>query len=168
MSDQTWPESLPVRSPRFWMVITLAFALVVALSAWKDTLLSGAAPNFLYYLLVPPFSVLGGVLGMFGLAKLSRLKLAWPEALALVLGVDTLMQLLGILLKLIYYRVWEYPGILYLLILVPATFLGLAYGLGRWCGLRWSEALNLALAAQIGEMVFGLLLSSLPGLSQAG
>jgi hypothetical protein len=140
------------------------FAIVIGLTMWKDWWLTGEQPDILFYLVVPPVSMLGAVLGMFWVVKVRQLPLTFLDLLAIIIGANLAMQGLEIILKVIYYRLWEYPEWLYLVIVIPAGFLLGVYGLVRW----GSEA-GMAGSADggrfAGELVSAGLVSSIFGLS---
>lgn len=101
---------IPAPSLAFWIVLLSLFVVALALTAWKDWWLTGEQPNVLFYLLVPAISMLCGVLCMLGVARLIRQLPTFLELLAIIVGVNTLMQAVEIVLKLVYYLVWKYPG----------------------------------------------------------
>lgn len=135
---------------------------------WKDWWLTGDQPNVLFYLVVPPLSMLGGVLGMFWVVKVTKLTLSFLELLAIIIVVNLVMQALEIPLKLIYYRIWEYPGWLYMAIVIPAGFLLGVYALVRWGRVKWGMAAGLMAVALVAELFAAGLVSSVFDLSTPG
>jgi hypothetical protein len=117
---------------------------------------------------VPFISIFGGVLSMFGVARISKQSITLLTLLAISVGANTLMQVVENLMKIVYYLIWEYPGFLYLLIVIPLGFLLLVYGLVRWGKLKGWMAFNLAIADFIGSMLLGILLTDVIGITTPG
>ena len=168
MNGQTSSKRIPTKSWILWVVLVLLSVVVGGLTMWKDWWLTGVEPNALFYLFVPPLSVAGGVLSAFGIARAAKQPLTLSETLAVVLSVNIIMQLGEIALKVLYYRIWQYPGILYLLIVFPLGLVLSVYGFARWAGLKWWMALIVTVVELAGEMVVGMLLTSIGGLSTPG
>ncbi len=135
---------------------------------WKDWWLTGEEPNILFYLIVPAGSMLGGVLCMFWVVKVRQLPITFLELLAVMIGVNLVMQGMEIVLKLIYYLVWEYPGWLYIAIVFPVGILLGVYGLVRWGRIKWGAAGVLMGVGLAGELLAAGLLSSISGLMTPG
>ena len=112
-----------MQSLRFWVVLLLLFVIVMGVTAWKDWWLTGERPNVLFYGVVPPLSIAGGTLAVLGVARAIRRPLGFLEILSLNLGANTVMQVAEIVLKIVYCRVWEYPGLLYLVVVLPLGLL---------------------------------------------
>ena len=146
----------------------MLFAAAMLLTVWKDWWLTGEEPVALFYLIVPAVSMLGGVLSMYAAVKLGKLPITFLELLAVVICVNIAMQVVEIILKLIYYLAWEYPGWLYLVIVIPAGIAIGVFALARWCGVRWKAAVILMLVELIGEMAAGMILTNITGLSTPG
>ncbi len=128
----------------------------------------GEEPNILFYLIVPAGSMLGGVLCMFWVVKVAQSSLTFLELLAVMIGVNLVMQGMEIVLKLINYLVWEYPGWLYVAIVFPVGFLLGVYGLVRWGRIKWGAAGVLMGVGLAGELLAAGLLSSITGLTTTG
>lgn len=159
---------IPTKSRRFWIWLLSLFGIVLLLTIWKDWWLTGEEPNALFYLFVPPISILCGVVCVWGMAKLSKLSLDFLDILAIIVGVNVFMQLGEIILKLIYYLWWEYPGILYMVIVLPLGFLLGVYGLVRWGNVTGWKAAILIVAEIIGELAAAGILSGLLGMTTPG
>lgn len=164
--DQT--SRIPTRSWRFWAVLLFLFVIVIGLTMWKDWWLTGEEPNMLFYLIVPAGSMLGGVLCMFWVVKVRSLSHTFLELLAVMIGVNLVMQGFEIILKVIYYRLWEYPGWLYIAIVFPLGFLLGVYGLVRWGKIKWVAAGVLMAVGLAGELLAAGLISSISGLTPTG
>jgi hypothetical protein len=78
------------------------------------------------------------------------------------------MQLAEILLKLLYYMVWLYPGIIYLPITIPLSLGTVGYGLRRWTRLSARNALLLAFLGFLGSWVVTTIFSGFTGLVTPG
>jgi hypothetical protein len=157
-----------VRSVRFWGVLLLLFVIVMSVTTWKDWWLTEERPNALFYGVVAPLSITGGALAAFGVARVIRQPLRFLEILALNLAVNTIMQVAEIVLKMVYYRVWQYPGLLYLAVVLPLGVLLLIAGFIRWTRCRWRTAVLLTMVQMVGEMAIGMALDTIPGLQTAG
>ena len=166
--DTAQTRKIPTRSWGFWIVLLSLFTIVIGLTMWKDWWLTGEEPNILFYLIVPAGSMLGGVLCMFWVVKVRSLSITFLELLAVVIGVNLVMQGMEIVLKLIYHLVWEYPGWLYIAIVFPIGFLLGVYGLVRWGGIKWGAAAVLMAVGLAGELLTAGLISSISGLTTPG
>ena len=153
MMDDAQTSPIPTSSRRFWVWLLVLFAIVIGLTMWKDWWLTGEEPDILFYLVVPPVSMLGAVLCMFWVVKVRQLPLTFLDLLAIILGVNLVMQGLEIILRVIYYRLWEYPGWLYPVIVIPAGFLLGMYGLVRWGRVKPGMAAVLMAVGLAGELV---------------
>jgi hypothetical protein len=140
----------------------------MVLTMLKDWWLTSEEPNILFYMLVPFISILGGVLSMYGMAKISKQSITFLTMLAISLGVNTLMQIVENLMKIVYYLMWEYPGFLYIIIVIPLGFLLMIYGLVRWGKLKSWMALILTMADFIGSMIIGILMTDVLGITTPG
>ena len=168
MIDEVQTHQIPTSSRRFWVWLLLLFAIVIGLTMWKDWWLTGEEPNVLFYVLVPPLSMLGGVLCMFWVVKVTKQPLSFLELLGIVIGVNVVMQGLEIVLKLFYYRVWAYPGWLYIVIVIPTGFVLGMVGLVYWSRASWGKAAVLMAVGLAGELVIAAMVTSLLGISTPG
>ena len=159
---------LPVQSRKFWGVLLILFLILMVLTMLKDWWLTSEEPNILFYLFVPFTSILGGVLSMYAVAKISKQSIPFLTMLAISLGANTLMQVAENLMKIVYYLVWEYPGLLYIIIVIPLGFLLMLYGLVRWGKLKGWMAFILTIADFIGSMIIGLLMTDVIGITTPG
>jgi hypothetical protein len=161
-------RGLPTQSRRFWGVLVLVFVAVMILTMLKDWWLTTEEPNVLFYILVPILSILGGALSMYGVAKIGKQAITFSTMLAISLGVNTLMQVVENITKIVYYRVWEYPGLLYIVVVIPLGFLLLMYGLVRWGKVKSWIAVILTVFDFAGSMIVGVLLTDVIGLATPG
>jgi len=168
MSDAVWPIGLPTRSKSLWLSLGALFVIVMALTVYKDWRLTGERPNVYFYLLVPPVSILGGVLASSATAKLIKQSLTFLDTVAILVSVNILMQASEIVLKLIYHLVWHYAGFLYTALTVSLGIGLMVVGFARQIGVKWRMALVLALAGFIGEAMAGGLFTIMTGLSTPG
>jgi hypothetical protein len=159
---------IPVRSRAFWVLLFLLLVVVLGLTMWKDWWLTGQKPNPLFYLVVLSTSMLVGAVIASGVARMSKQPIGFLEILAVVVAVNSIMQVSEILLKIVYYRIWEYPGLLYLAIVIPMGLGLMLYGLACWTKLKWSMAVVITVVYFVGELVVGVLMSGIPGLSTPG
>jgi len=169
MEKEMAASRISIRSKTLWFSLVLLFIVVMAITMYKDWRLTGEAPNFFFYLFVPPVSMLGGVLAVAGVAKAMKQTLAFWETAVIVLVVNIVMQIIAEnLLKIVYYCVWEYPGILWMLFTYPFGLTLLWYGFTRWGRLKGGIAALLTLVELLGEIFAGVLFTSLTGLSTPG
>ena len=159
---------LPVQSRKFWGVLLILLLILMVLTMLKDWWLTSEEPNILFYILVPFTSILGGVLSMVAVTKITKQSIAFLTMLAISLGANTLMQVVENLMKIVYYLVWEYPGLLYIIIVIPLGFLLMFYGLVRWGKLRGGMAFILTIADFIGSMIIGILMTDVIGITTPG
>ena len=166
--ESSQDSGLPTQSRRFWGMLLLLFALVMGFTMLKDWWLTTEEPNVLFYIFVPILSILGGVLSMYTVAKISKQTITFFTMLAISLGANTLMQVVENIMKITYYRIWEYPGLLYIVIVIPLGFLLLAYGLVRWGKVKRWMAVFLTTFDFVGSMAIGILLTDVIGLTTPG
>jgi hypothetical protein len=137
MMEPIRANELPTQSRKFWIVMLLLFAVVMVSTMLKDWWLTAEEPNILFYIFVPTLAILGGVLSMYGMARFCEQTITFLAILAISIGANTVMQVVEIVMKITYYHVWEYPGILYLVLVIPLGFVLMAYGLVRWGNMKW-------------------------------
>ena len=88
--------------------------------------------------------------------------------LAISLGANTIMQVVENITKIIYHRVWAYPGILYLIVVLPLGFILLILGLIRWGKVKPWMAILFVICDFIGSMIAGVVLTDVIGLTTPG
>lgn len=159
---------IPVHSIQMWASLGLALIVVMVATMYKDWWLTGDAPNIWFYVFMPPADILGGTLAMYLAVKVFRQMPKFLELLAITLGVTICMQVMEIITKLVYHKVWEYPGFLYFLLVFPLWFLLTSYALVRFTGLRWKMALLVSVLGFIGSLLFVGLFQSITGLETPG
>ena len=147
------PTRIPVQSVRQWVTLALALVIVMIATMYKDWWLTGVAPNVWFYVFMPPVDILGSTLVMYIAVRILRQPVKFLELLAITLSMAIVMQLVEIITKLVYYKVWEYPGILYLLLVFPLWFLLTTYALVRFTGMKWTKALLVAIAGLVGSLL---------------
>ena len=168
MTKPSQDSGLTTQTWRFWIALFLLFTVVMILTMLKDLWLTTEEPNVLFYIFVPILSILGGVLSMYGVAKISRQTITFLTMLAISLGANTLMQVVENISKIVYYRIWEYPGLLYILFVIPLGFLLMVYGLVRWGKVSGWMAVILTVSDFVGSLVTGILLTDVVGLTTPG
>jgi hypothetical protein len=159
---------LVTQSRGLWVALFLLFVVIMILTMLKDLWLTTEEPNVLFYIFVPILSVLGGVLCMYGVSRVSGQTITFLTLFAISLGTNTLMQIVENVTKIIYYLVWEYPGFLYIVFVIPLGFLFLGYGLVRWGIVSRRMAVILAMFDFVGSMVTAILLTDVIGLTTPG
>ena len=105
---------------------------------------------------------------MYVIVKISKQTITFLTMLAISIGMNTLMQIVENVMKTTYYRIWEYPGLLYVGIVILLGFLLMIYGLIRWGRVKNWMAVILAVADFIGSMVVGSILTDVIGLTTPG
>lgn len=151
-----------------WMLLIASFVVIMLLTMYKDLSLTRDQPNVLFYVFVPPVSMLGSAVIGFGTARLFKLSLGFADMLFITLVTELIGQVFENVSKLVYYLVWQYPGWLYLLCLVPLVFVVPGYLFVRWTKLRWPLALVMALALFLGGLVFGQAFTAVTGITTPG
>jgi hypothetical protein len=159
---------LPVRSCKFWVTLLALFSVVIVLTMLKDWWLTTEEPNILFYLIVPISSVFGGVLSMCSVARFYKLTITFTIMLAISMVTNTIMQVVENVSKIIYYFIWEYPGYLYILFVIPSGFLLMVYGLVRWGKVTRWMAVILAVFDIVGSIATAILLTDVIGLTTPG
>jgi hypothetical protein len=90
------------------------------------------------------------------------------EYLAITLGVAILMQTMEIVTKLVYYKIWVYPGWLYFVFVFPLWFILITYALVRFTRAKWGMALLISVLDFIGSLLVGGLFAEIIGLETPG
>ena len=168
MTKPSQDSGLVTQTWRFWIALFILFAVVMILTMLKDLWLTTEEPNVLFYIFVPILTILGGVLSMYGVAKISRQTITFLTMLAISLGANTLMQVVENITKIVYYLIWEYPGLLYIVFVIPLGFLLMVYGLVRWGKVSGWMAVILTVSDFVGSLVTGILLTDVVGLTTPG
>ena len=161
-------NDLPTRSWKFWGILILIYSIILVVTILKDRWLSSEQPNVLFYIFVPSLSILGGVLSMYGIVKISKKSIQFLSLLTISLGMNSLMQIVENILKIIYYRIWEYPSLLYVAVVILLGFLLMAYGLIRWGKVKCWMAVILTVFDFIGSSIVGIFLTNVVGLTTPG
>jgi len=159
---------IPERSWKFWGILFLLFWGVIALTMLKDWWLTQQEPDVAFYIIVPFMSILGGVLGMYAVAKIWKKEISFLTLLAIYMGLNILMQVVEIIMKVLYYRIWAYPGLLYIIIVIPLSILLLIYGLMRWGKADLGVAAVLALTSLLTDMIFVVFITNVIGITTPG
>ena len=165
---QNHKENLPLKNRVFWFILLSLFGAVMVITMLKDLWLTGERPNIWFSLFVPILSILGGVLCMFGAGKIFKQSVSFLTLLAISLGANTIMQVVENITKITYYKLWEYPGILYVILVIPLGFLLIVAGLMRWGKIKFWNALLFALVDMVGSIVVGSILTDVIGLTTPG
>jgi hypothetical protein len=134
----------------------------------KDLWLTGEEPNILFYVLVPPVDILSAALAMFLTGKAFKQTTAFLEILAIALGVTIVMQLVEIVSKLVWHKLWSYPGMIYIVLTFGLFFTFMVYGLSRWTGVKGWVALCMGFVGLISSLIVGGIFLSLTGLVTPG
>lgn len=159
---------IPTHSRALWVLLIGSLVVVMAATMVKDLWLTGAEPNILFYILVPPVDILGTTLAMFLTAKAFKQMITFLEVLAFALCVTVVMQLMEIVSKLVWYKVWQYPGMAYIALTFGLFFTFMVYGLSRWTAVKWWVALSMAFVGLLSSLFVGGIFLSLTGLETPG
>ena len=160
--------SAPRVKRRDWLILIVAFIIIIILTIYKDWALTGNQPNILFYILVPVISMSGSVLAGYGLIRFRRLPISFWDTLFIILVSDFIGQVYENLTKLVYYWVWSYPGWLYIAGFLPLIFTVPGFILVRWYKVNLMWALLLSLAFFIGGVVLAIGFTTLTGLDTPG
>jgi hypothetical protein len=161
-------NNIPIHSARLWVTLVFGLIVVMGLSMLKDWWLTGDEPNIWFYLIVPAADMFGTAVFMFLFARLFRQKPIFLEYLAITMGITIIMQTMEIITKLVYYKVWAYPGWLYFVFVFPLWFILITYALVRFTKLKWAMALSISVLGFIGSLLVGGLFTEIIGLETPG
>jgi len=161
-------KTLPIHNRNFWLLLCSICVLVMFTTIFKDEWLTSREPNLLFYVIVPTLTILSGVLGMFAISLFFRQAVPFLDFLAISLIVNTIMQLAENILKLVYYLLWEYPGILYIFLVIPGGFILMTAGLKRWTKLDLWLALLLTTVDFIIGLAVGIFLTEFISITTPG
>ena len=161
-------HGLSTKSRKFWIILFSFFVVIMILTMLKDWWLTKDEPNVFFYIFVPILSIIGGVLSMYGVAKISNQTITYLTLLAISLWANIMMQIVENIMKIIYYRIWEYPGYLYFVLVIPLGFLLMVFGLIWWGKVKSWMAVMLASAYFVGSLIIGLILTDMIGLTTPG
>jgi hypothetical protein len=151
-----------------WITLIAAFVAIIIVTIYKDLALTGNQPNLLFYITVPLVSMLGSAAAGYAALKIWRKPITFSETLFMVVLSDFLGQVYENLSKLVYYRLWAYPGWLFFIGFLPVAFLIPGYLLKRWHKLHWLLALFIALVFFIGGMTASLAFTAVTGIETPG
>ena len=166
--NQKIAKRIPTHSLYLWLLLAGLLFLVMLLTMYKDWRLTGEQPNALFYLFVPLVDISATACGMYVAAKIFKQTITFLEILAVSVGVAIVMQMGEILGKLIYYLLWQYPGILWFPFFFGLYFASVIYAFVRWTGMRWWVAFGMAVFGIIASMLIVGIFTSLTGLDTPG
>lgn len=152
----------------FWPAAISSLALVMILTAVKDLWLTGDEPNLLFYVTVPIADILGTTVFIFLASRLAKYPVAFIQILALIVIVSVAMQVLEIIEKVVWHKVWEYPGFLYILATFGLYFALTSSGLNQLFRIRWLSAVLFSILGMIGGLIAGGILLFLTGIETPG
>ena len=152
---------------KFWIALLLLYPPLLLLTAWKDLVYTGDEPNLLFYATVPEVGILSSSLFIYLLMQVFRKPLVFLEILKIVFITEFIFQLWENLAKIVYYEIWKYPGILWFLVF-PFSLALVSWLFRRICGTGWPLGILLAVVAFVSGTVFGVLFSSLSGITTPG
>jgi hypothetical protein len=153
----------------FWLILLAGLTIILLLTMVTDYWLTGQQPNPLFYIFVPPVDILGSAVASYFLAWIIHKPLKFLDTLAIFIGVTILIQTIcEIGFKVVYYYVWQYPGIIWI-ILCFAMALGLTtFAFIRWTQLNWSYAILVTITGYLAGTAAAILITNLTGLSTPG
>lgn len=125
-------------------------------------------PNVWFYVFVPILSIVGGAVSMYVITKISKQTITFLTLFAISICVNILMQVVENIMKITYYRIWEYPGLLYILIVIPLGFLLMAFALFQWGKVKGWMAVVLSMFDFMGSLFVVILLTEVIGLTTPG
>ena len=161
-------QSAP-KTPWFlWITLVALFVIVIVLTMYSDSQLTGDIPNLRFYVTIPVLDILGTAVVTFVIARFLNHPIAFPHTLAVITGAGIIMQFAEIIEKGIYYYLWQYPVMLYFVFNFLLWLILVVYGFVRWAGLRWQTALTLAFFGFLGGLLVVGVATSLTGLGTPG
>jgi hypothetical protein len=150
------------------LILSIVFVFLIVITATKDFLLTGNKPNYLFYVFIPPFSILGSTIAGFGVVKYRRISLSLMDVMYATLFTDIIGQIFENILKLTYYKIWQYPGWLFLLIILCLALLIPTYYFIKCHKIRWQFSSQIALSIFIGGVLFSIGIIEITGLQTPG
>lgn len=165
---QQTSRRIPTHSKGLWGLLIILLSLVMIATMYKDWWLTGEQPSLLFYLLVPIMDILSTSLVMFLTARVFKESIPFPVVLVISLGAVIVLQILENVEKLIWYRIWQYPGILYLVFNLGLYSVVVTYSLKRWTGIRWWLAVVMAFIGLLGSLIMSGIFLSLTGINTPG
>ena len=151
----------------FWHAAIPVYGLILALTMVKDLYFTGNQPNILFYLLVPAVGLFGAAGTVYLFLRLLRRDFDFSGILKIFFISDFIMQIWENLAKIVYYTLWQYPGILWFAVF-PLAFTLTAYLFVRIYKTNWKFAYLLAVIGFASSVVFGLLFTALTGIETPG
>lgn len=155
---------IPIHSEKLWGIFVLGVATITGLDMPKDWLLTGDEPNSWIYIFVPIVAIGGTAVVLFLSAHLFRRTPKFPAFLAITFDVTIAMQSVEITTKLIYLKVWDYLGWLYLVFVLPLLFSFIPYVLVCFTDVKLRMALLTTVLGIIGSHRIGVAFTEFPGL----
>ena len=168
MNETHMKKTLPTHSRKFWLILISLFCAVMLATLLKDYWLTSQKPNLFFYLIVPALTILSGVIGMLITSRVFQRGVPFLDLLAISLIVNTIMQLVEIILKFVYYLLWEYSGFLYILLVIPGGFLLMTVALKRWTRRSLWMVLLLTVIDFICGLAVGIFLTEVIGITTPG
>ncbi len=165
---QKLETKIPIHAASLWVILIFGLAAITGLSMFKDWWLTGVEPNVWFYVFVPLIDTMGSAFVMFLFARLFRQTPKFSEFLAITIGVAIVMQMVEIITKLVYYKVWEYPGWMYFVFVFSLWFILTASVLVKYTQIKWRFSLLLTVLGFIGSLVIGVTYTELTGLETPG
>jgi hypothetical protein len=152
----------------FWPAAISSLVLVMVLTAVKDWWLTGDNPNLFFYLTVPIADILGTTIFIFIASRFAKYSVTFIQVLALIVIVSVAMQVLEIIEKVVWHKIWEYPGFLYILATFGLYFALTSSGLNRFFRIKWLSAILISILGLIGGLIAGGILLFLTGTETPG
>lgn len=160
---------LPTKSGRFWLILIVGLATILLLTMRTDFWLTGQQPNALFYVIVPTVDIIGSSAGSYILSRLIHKPIKFLDALVIFLVITILMQVTcEIGLKVVYYHIWQYPGIIWIILCFGMALALTSFAFVRWTKLNWVYAILITISGYIAGTVVSILITNLTGLSTPG
>ena len=152
---------------KVWLGMLLAYPCLLALTMWKDYVVTHQMPNILFYATVPEIGMVGSCFAILLLNKLTRHDIHILDIAKIIVLSEFLFQIWENLAKVVYYWLWHYPGMLWFIVfplnlwLVSALFRHISKT-------SWRYSVVLAVVSACSSMIAGLLWMSLTGIETFG
>jgi hypothetical protein len=134
---------------------------------YKDYVLTQHMPNILFYATVPEIGILGSCLAIMVVNRLTKHTMPVLEILKILFLSEFLFQIWENLAKLVYYWVWQYPGILWFVVF-PLNLWLVATLFHHTRQTSWRYSAVLAVVAAFAGMMTGVVWMSLTGIETFG
>jgi len=156
-----------LKSKLYFVIIGPAYVIMLLLTMWKDLHFTHNTPNILFYFTVPIVSIIVSSIISYILFKFFKKVSGFFELLGIFLLIELLGQIWENLAKIIYYTVWQYPGILWF-IYFPFSFVLTSYLLKKVSKSNWIISTVVMILSMIISTAAAMYFSTVTGIETPG